>query len=122
MASTVGSWPFIIFQSGLLGAWIALSIFGVIRTCDPNPFTVLGLYLSCQGAFIGPMVMMSQNRRSALDRETMQKDFEFSEESAKLLAQVVAALQSLERDRKTQLELLMKILCELDEEEPRDVP
>src|SRR5919108_2989339 len=70
----VGSWPFIIVQSTLLLAWVVLNGF-LIRNWlggkpfDPFPFILLNLVLSFQAAYTGPVVMMSQNRQSARDRD-----------------------------------------------------
>ena len=47
VAATVGSWRFILIQSGLLVAWlIANAAFGG-NAWDPYPFILLNLMLSC---------------------------------------------------------------------------
>ena len=68
VAATVGSWRFILIQSGLLVAWlIANAAFGG-TAWDPYPFILLNLMLSFQAAYTAPIIMMSQNRQSDIDR------------------------------------------------------
>jgi len=68
VAATVGSWRFILIQSGLLLAWlIANAAFGG-NAWDPYPFILLNLMLSFQAAYTAPIIMMSQNRQSDIDR------------------------------------------------------
>jgi uncharacterized membrane protein len=85
LAAGVGSWPFILVQSGLLMLWIAANIYlavkmktqpGFLRSWDPYPFILLNLVLSFQAAYTGPVVLMSQNRASERDRLMAQHDYE----------------------------------------------
>jgi uncharacterized membrane protein len=116
-AAAVGSWTFIIIQSMILVLWITLNIMLLYNSWDPYPFILLNLFLSFQAAYTGPMVMMSQNRQSSIDRETMIKDYQLSEESARLLEQIVISLKASQQDRKNQIKLLSKILDEMEEDE-----
>jgi uncharacterized membrane protein len=70
VAETVGSWRFIIIQSVLLGIWIILNMMAFINRWDPYPFILLNLVLSFQAAYAAPIIMMSQNRQSEIDRST----------------------------------------------------
>src|SRR5437588_411701 len=72
VASTVGSWPFIITQSLILAAWIILNTVDVVflHKWDPYPYILLNLALSFQAAYAAPFVMMRQNRQSQKDRLT----------------------------------------------------
>ena len=82
VASVVGGWPFIIFQSCVLLCWIAYNLYVVKRYhddkagFDPYPFILLNLMLSFQAAYTGPIVMMSQNRQNEKDRLAAQSDFD----------------------------------------------
>ncbi len=76
VASTVGSWPFIITQSCILALWLILNIVGWFKHWDPYPFILLNLALSFQAAYAAPFVMMSQNRQSEKDRLTAQNDYQ----------------------------------------------
>ena len=75
VASTVGSWPFIITQSCILAAWLVLNSIVIIKHWDPYPFILLNLMLSFQAAYAAPFVMMSQNRQAEKDRLTAQNDY-----------------------------------------------
>ena len=80
VAAAVGSWPFIIVQSTLLIVWI-LSNAVLIKDWiggapfDPYPFILLNLVLSFQAAYTGPVVLMSQNRQAAKDRDEAEHDY-----------------------------------------------
>lgn len=69
VAARVGSWPFIITQSCILAAWIILNSVGWFPHWDAAPFILLNLCLSFQAAYTGPIVMLSQNRQAAKDRQ-----------------------------------------------------
>jgi uncharacterized membrane protein len=80
VAATVGSWPFIIAQSLLLGLWLVANAVLIRdwlggKPFDPYPFILLNLVLSFQAAYTGPVVMMSQNRQAAKDRDEAEHDY-----------------------------------------------
>ena len=68
VAETVGSWRFIVIQSVILSFWIILNVIAFIDHWDPYPFIFLNLVLSFQAAYAAPIIMMSQNRQSEIDR------------------------------------------------------
>jgi uncharacterized membrane protein len=76
VAAVMGSWTFIIAQSILLAIWVTLNIVSVVQHWDPYPFILLNLMLSFQAAYAAPVVMMSQNRLSAIDRRDAKHDYE----------------------------------------------
>lgn len=45
------------------------------RPFDPYPFIFLNLVLSCVAAIQAPVIMMSQNRQEARDRDHAEHDF-----------------------------------------------
>lgn len=75
VAATVGSWRFIVIQSVLLTVWIVLNVTAYIQRWDPYPFILLNLVLSFQAAYTAPMLMMSQNRQSEIDRGRAESDY-----------------------------------------------
>lgn len=75
VASTVGSWRFIIIQSIILLLWLILNSLAWSLKWDPYPFILLNLALSFQAAYSAPFVMMSQNRQAEKDRLTAQNDY-----------------------------------------------
>jgi uncharacterized membrane protein len=76
VASTVGSWRFIIIQSTILLMWLILNSIAWAFRWDPYPFILLNLALSFQAAYSAPFVMMSQNRQAEKDRITAQSDYQ----------------------------------------------
>lgn len=101
VAAGVGSWPFIIVQSTLLMLWIlanAVLIKDWIggQPFDPYPFILLNLVLSFQAAYTGPVVLMSQNRQAAKDRDEAEHDYEIDR----------TALQKLDRLEAQQARIL----------------
>ena len=75
IADLVGSWRFIIIQSGVLTLWLILNSIAWMQHWDPYPFILLNLVLSFQAAFTAPIIMMAQNRQSAIDRHRAELDY-----------------------------------------------
>jgi uncharacterized membrane protein len=99
VAVVMGSWTFIIAQSVLLAIWVTLNIISVVKHWDPYPFILLNLMLSFQAAYAAPVVMMSQNRQSAIDRRDAKHDYEVnlkSELEIELLQDKISLLQESE--------------------------
>ena len=109
VASTMGSWRFIIAQSVMLSGWVALNVLALIRHWDPYPFILLNLMLSFQAAYSAPIIMMSQNRQALKDRLAAEHDFAIN---MKAEDEVRAILQHLEY----QDELILRILHHLEGE------
>ena len=98
-AKVMGSWRFIIIQSIFLAIWVTLNIVAFIKHWDPYPFILLNLMLSFQAAYAAPIIMMSQNRQSAIDRQDAKHDYEInlkSELEIELLHDKMNRLQELE--------------------------
>ena len=78
VARVVGSWRFIIIQSVLLVIWMGLNVTAYVEQWDPYPFILLNLALSFQAAYTAPILMMSQNRQSNIDRSAAQHDYDIN--------------------------------------------
>jgi uncharacterized membrane protein len=76
VAVTMGSWRFIIAQTVILLAWVALNVTAYVRHWDPYPFILLNLALSFQAAYAAPIIMMSQNRQQDIDRKQAESDYQ----------------------------------------------
>jgi uncharacterized membrane protein len=99
VASTVGSWRFIIIQSVILAIWMFLNVTAYIEHWDPYPFILLNLVLSFQAAYTAPVIMMSQNRQGTIDRVSAQHDYDInikSELEIELLHQKIDMLRETE--------------------------
>lgn len=75
IASIVGSWFFIVFQTFALVMWVVFNVEGILDW-DPYPFILLNLVLSLQAAFATPMILMAQNRQSEIDRQMLRNIYE----------------------------------------------
>ena len=115
VASIVGSWPFIILQSILLGVWLLMNVYlavmvgthpGFLKAWDPYPFILLNLVLSFQAAYTGPVVMMSQNRQSEKDRMSAQCDYEVNKKAEE---EIEVIMKHLAHQDKLLLEALARI-------------
>jgi uncharacterized membrane protein len=75
-----GSWTFILLFLATLVAWIALNTLvlgrGGGRPFDAYPYIFLNLILSMLAALQAPVIMMSQNRHAAKDRQSAAHDYE----------------------------------------------
>lgn len=78
VARLVGSWTFIILQTTLFVVWVVVNVIAWTQHWDPYPFILLNLALSFQAAFTAPIIMMSQNRQSEIDRIEAHHDFEIN--------------------------------------------
>jgi|SRR6478609_9682662 len=71
-----GSWTFIISFGGFLFGWIFLNTVILLNNpYDPYPYILLNLILSCLAAIQAPVIMMSQNRKEARDRQRAENDY-----------------------------------------------
>ncbi len=79
IANFGGSWRFIISFGVFIVLWILANIilFGT-RPPDPYPFILLNLILSCLAALQAPVIMMSQNRVEARDRQRAELDYQIN--------------------------------------------
>jgi uncharacterized membrane protein len=131
VAATVGSWWFIIIQSVLLILWIILNIIAGIFHWDPYPFILLNLMLSFQAAYTAPIIMMSQNRQSDIDRQRAEHDYQVNvkaELEIELLHDKINMLREVEmleltqmvREQKQQLQRLEELLLQRVDTSPKD--
>ena len=79
VAAFGGSWTFIIIFASVLISWVILnSLILLNKGFDPYPYILLNLFLSMLAAIQAPIIMMSQNRQSAKDRQTAEHDYEIN--------------------------------------------
>lgn len=75
VARFAGSWAFIFSFIAIMVIWMVLNIVLKDKAFDAYPFILLNLVLSCIAAVQAPLIMMSQNRQEAKDRERAENDF-----------------------------------------------
>ena len=75
VAKFAGSWAFIFSFIAVMLIWMIVNLLLASRAFDAYPFILLNLVLSCIAAVQAPLIMMSQNRREAKDRERAENDY-----------------------------------------------
>jgi uncharacterized membrane protein len=79
IATFGGSWTFIISFFTFILLWIIGNIYLLVsKPFDPYPFILLNLLLSCLAAIQAPIIMMSQNRKEAKDRQRSEHDYKIN--------------------------------------------
>jgi len=82
VASFGGSWRFLITFGFFLALWILVNVILTLlwhdKAFDPYPFILLNLVLSCLASVQAPIIMMSQNRQEARDRQRGEDDYKIN--------------------------------------------
>lgn len=78
VAKFAGSWAFIFSFISVMIIWMVLNVLLAVNAFDPYPFILLNLVLSCIAAVQAPLIMMSQNRQEAKDRERAESDYKIN--------------------------------------------
>ena|SRR6478672_5943269 len=112
VAATMGSWSFIIVQSGILLIWIVLNITAYVQQWDPYPFILLNLALSFQAAYAAPFIMMSQNRQQDIDRKAAEHDYQVN---VKAELEIELLHQKIDELREKEVLLLTESVKQLTE-------
>jgi uncharacterized membrane protein len=100
-----GSWTFIFLTVVAIGAWMLLNA-SVTKPFDAFPYILLNLVLACLTVLQAPLIMMSQNRQAAHDRQDAQHDYEVNTKAELEVAGLHAKLDDI---RDVQWLELMKI-------------
>lgn len=93
-ARLVGSWRFIGVQTVILAIWVALNVTAAVHHWDPYPFILLNLMLSFQAAYAAPIIMMSQNRVTELDRMMARADYAVNQHAELEVEEVLTLLHA----------------------------
>jgi uncharacterized membrane protein len=111
VAGVVGSWQFVIIQSVVMVVWLALNIVAWTEHWDPYPFILLNLVLSFQAAYTAPVILMSQNRQSAIDRDAAEHDYDVN---LKAELEIELLHQKLDLLREEEIGRLIQIIERLE--------
>jgi len=118
IATFGGSWTFLIVFGVFLTAWIGVNSAVLYwHPVDPYPFILLNLLLSCLAAIQAPVIMMSQNRQEAKDRQRAQHDYQVNlkaELEIRQLHEKIDHLLSHQWDRLVEIQQIqLELLAEL---------
>lgn len=112
VASFGGSWAFIGGFGIFLVLWTSTNLLLAGRAFDAYPFIFLNLMLSMLAAIQAPIIMMSQNRQAAKDREVSTHDYEVNLKSE---IEIMALHEKLDHMRSAELrELITKQQEQID--------
>ncbi len=75
LASFGGSWLFICSFMLFIVIWMYYNEVVGVKAFDPYPYILLNLILSCLAAIQAPVILMSQGRKEARDRQRAQDDY-----------------------------------------------
>lgn len=93
--------------------WMVLNVILASRAFDAYPFILLNLVLSCIAAVQAPLIMMSQNRQEAKDRERAENDYKVNLKSELIVDDLHKKLDLvLENQKKTPY--ARSVLCRPD--------
>ena len=100
VARFAGSWAFIFsFIAGMV-IWMAVNIIMAAKAFDAYPFILLNLVLSCIAAVQAPLIMMSQNRQEAKDRERAENDYKVNLKSELIIDDLHRKLDTVIENQK----------------------
>jgi uncharacterized membrane protein len=74
IARNLGTARFLVIQTVVVAAWIAVNIVAVGYRWDPYPFILLNLAFSTQAAYAAPLILLAQNRQDERDRAQIIED------------------------------------------------
>lgn len=112
VAVTVGSWRFIVLQSIAIAAWLIGNTYVGPSAWDPYPFILLNLLLSFQAAYTAPVIMMSQNRQSEVDRHNAENDYHVNLKAELEIEQLHQKIDLMREQEIMELVKLVRVLCE----------
>ena len=102
-----GTPQFIIGQSGLVAAWIAVNAVAISLRWDPYPFILLNLAFSTQAAYAAPLILLAQTRQADRDKHEAGRFAEMAAQQREHVERETAGLRQL---LQTNTELTEKVV------------
>src|SRR5213079_484545 len=96
IARFFGTGRYLLLQTIMVVAWIAVNLGAVHWRWDPYPFILLNLAFSTQAAYAAPLILLAQNRQENRDRVALEEDRRRAEQTkadTEYLARELAALR-----------------------------
>lgn len=114
-ARLFGTPGFLVTQTAVVAAWVAVNVFAVALRWDPYPFILLNLAFSLQSAYAAPLILLAQTRQADRDKHQAEVDNRHRED----LAVDLARRQTTTLDTAKRLEDLLEnnhlLITELQE-------
>ena len=105
ISAGIGSWTFLIVQTGAVIVWMAGNAYLYFHF-DPKPFILLNLLFSIQAAYTGPVLLLAGNRQAQKDRLTLEHA---AEEAEKADVQNVEILQAIKENTEVTVQILRHV-------------
>jgi len=102
VARLFGTPQYLVSQTILVVAWIAINSVALIYHWDPYPFILLNLAFSTQAAYAAPLILLAQTRQADRDKDRELRIERQREEMERRDEQRVAAIKT-ETDSLTRL-------------------
>jgi uncharacterized membrane protein len=102
VARLFGTPQYLVGQTILVVAWIAINSVALTYHWDPYPFILLNLAFSTQAAYAAPLILLAQTRQADRDKDRELRVERQREELERMDEQRVAAIKT-ETDRLTRL-------------------
>lgn len=115
VAKFAGSWAFIFSFIAVMIIWMVLNVALAAHAFDAYPFILLNLVLSCIAAVQAPLIMMSQNRQEAKDRERAENDYKVNLKNELIIDDLHKKLDTVLKNQ----ERLLRRLEQLEKSENR---
>lgn len=109
VAKFAGSWAFIFSFIAVMVVWMILNVLLKAKAFDAYPFILLNLVLSCIAAVQAPLIMMSQNRQEAKDRERAENDYKVNLKSELIVDDLHKKLDQVLENQKHLMRRLEKL-------------
>jgi uncharacterized membrane protein len=90
-----GTPQYILGQTLVVIAWIALNAIAIVRHWDPYPFILLNLAFSTQAAYAAPLILLAQTRQADRDKRSEQLTEQRHERAERQATERVEALKQL---------------------------
>ena len=113
IAKFAGSWAFIFSFIAVMVIWMVINLVLGSRAFDEYPFILLNLVLSCIAAVQAPLIMMSQNRQEAKDRQRAENDYKINLKSELIIDDLHKKLDLVLENQKKINRRLDKIEAEI---------
>jgi len=81
--------------------WMVINVLMGAKAFDSYPFILLNLVLSCIAAVQAPLIMMSQNRQEAKDRERAENDYKVNLKNEIVIDDLHLKLDQIIRNQKS---------------------
>ena len=99
-----GTPQYIVGQTLIVIAWIALNAVAIVHHWDPYPFILLNLAFSTQAAYAAPLILLAQTRQADREKAHAEADAEHRE----ALAQASVERQELAERQSAQILALLE--------------